>query len=559
MLTSLHIRNLALVEDLSLDFKEGFTVLTGETGAGKSLLVDALALLVGGRADSEVVRQGTDRAMVDGVVEGPYDPWAEFLSRHGFPDEQPVVLRREVSAAGRSRAWINGVPCNTGDLREAGRIWMRLASQHDHQSLLQEERHLTLLDEVLGLSPDLGESTQRVREAHQALLGRRRSESERQDRLVWLEEHLEALRKLQPKPGEWTLLRAEREPLRHGALLEGLYREAWEELHQAVPHLETALRGLGRGVTVYPDAQVTVDRLRSTLLELEDLTAGTQDQALAWARLGTSRLEAVEDRLAAYERMARRHRAEPDDLAQVLQRLQEEQHQLAGGEQSLEVLEKALARASEAYLAEAEALHARRAEALPALEREAHRRLAALGMPHARLQVRLGVGEEAGSPVQRLGQAVRLAPTGFSTAALWIEPNVGEGFRPLARIASGGELSRVLLALLGSARSQAPAQPLTLVLDEVDAGLGGETALAVGQALHELATHQQVLAVTHLAQVAARAHHHGLLQKETRDGRTRSHLEWLQDRHRLRELARLLSGHPDREEALVHAGMLMER
>ena len=173
MLTSLRIQNLALVEDLAIELAPGFTVLTGETGAGKSLLVDALSLLVGARGDGDLVRQGTDRAVVEAVAEGGVTAWKAFLDDRGLPAEQPVVLRREVAAGGRSRAWVNGGACSLADLREAGRIWMRLTSQHDHQSLMAEERHLGLLDEVLGIRPDLGPETAAVKDA-QARLARAR-------------------------------------------------------------------------------------------------------------------------------------------------------------------------------------------------------------------------------------------------------------------------------------------------------------------------------------------------------------------------------------------------
>ncbi len=556
MLTSIRIRNLALVEDLTLELRGGFTVLTGETGAGKSLLVDALSLLVGARGDSEVVRQGTERAQVEGVVEGRFEEWAAFLSERGFPEEQPVVLRREVSSAGRSRAWINGSACALADLREAGRLWMRLASQHDHQSLLSEERHLALLDEVLGLDPDLTEAVQAVREADLVLKARRRSESEREARLASLEELLEGLAKLSPKPGEWTALRAEREPLRHAALLESAYREAAEALQEALPRLETAQRAMARCVTILPETQEGSDRLRSSLLEIEDLGALAQDHAMRWSRAGAERLDQVEERLAAFERLARRHRCEPDELANVQQRLLEERKALSGGAASLAELERALDKACRTYLESAEALHTQRLTGLAPLEREVHGRLARLGMGSARLQIRLEAVAEAGSPVLRGGVAVKVTATGFTGAAIWIEPNVGEGFRPLAKIASGGELSRVLLALLG-AGARTGQGGLTLVLDEVDAGLGGETALAVGAALQDLAAAHQVLAVTHLAQVAARAHGHGFLSKETVDGRTRSQLAWLEGSTQHRELARLLSGHPDGKEALEHAKALV--
>jgi len=559
MLSALRIQNLALVEDLALEFQPGFTVLTGETGSGKSLLVDALSLLVGARADGEAVRHGAERAVAEGVVEGDFELWQDFLGARGLPEEVPVVLRREVSASGRSRAWINGAATSLTDLKEAGRLWMRLASQHDHQSLMQEERHLALLDEVLGLKPDLETAVQSVREAESRLKARRKSEAQRADRLVWLAEQLEQLEKLSPREGEWSQLREEREPLRHAAHLEVSYREAAEALGSALPEAEAGARALVRAASILPAAQLESDRLRSTLLELEDLLATFRDQCVHWGRHGAERLEIIEERLAAFERLARRHRCEPDELAGRHKALLEEQRDLEGGSASMEQLERDLERACAVYLAEAGAVHEARASRLGDLEREVHARLARLGMGGARLQVRLAVAGEGGSPVLHQGRPVKLAATGYSQAALWIESNPGEGYRPLAKIASGGELSRVLLSFQGAGAilGRTKPEPMTLVLDEVDAGLGGETALAVGQAMADLAQFHQVLSVTHLAQVAARADHHGRLSKETLSGRTRSALTWVRDDAQVAELARLLSGHPDRPEALAHARTLV--
>ena len=560
MLSSLRIKHLALVEDLTLELREGFTVLTGETGAGKSLLVDALALLVGARGDSETVRTGEERATVEAVVEGDGGAWLAFLQDRGFPEEHPVVLRREVSATGRSRAWINGGACTLGDLREAGRLWMRLTSQHDHQSLLGEERHLALIDEASGIRADLGELASAVRQAEAALKARKRSEADRESRLVWLDEQLAAFRELDPKPGEWAQLREEREPLRHATLLEAAHREGAEALGSALPEAEGARRAMVRALTVWPEAQEATDRLRSVILELEDLHALCQDRALHFGRTGAHRLEEVESRLATFEKLSRRHRCEPEELASRFRELQAEAEALGSGSASLEVLEKALAKVVESYRKAAELLHTLRGDLLPRLEKSVHQRLAKLGMKGARLQIRLALAEEAASPVDHLGISVQVSAQGFSALSLWIESNPGEGFRPLAKIASGGELSRLMLALLGAGtslnQSEGPSG-LTLVLDEVDAGIGGETALAVGEAIQVLGARHQVLAVTHLAQVAARADRHGKLSKSTEGGRTRSHLEWAEGEGRLRELARLLSGHPDRPEALEHARVLL--
>ena len=561
MLTSLRIQNLALVEDLSLDIEAGFTVLTGETGAGKSLLVDALSLLVGARGDADLVRSGSERAVVEGVVEGHFEAWSAFLGERGLPEEQPVVVRREVGTNNRSRGWINGAACSMGDLREAGRIWMRLTSQHDHQSLLSEERHLGLLDETLGLAIDLSTETEAVREAEARVKARRKSESEREQRLEWLAEQIAELDKLAPKAGEWGQLRADREPLRHAAQLEQAFREAAETLREAQPKTETAHRALARAASILPDSQTDVDRLRSLLLELEDLLAVSQDQALRWSKEGVDRIEALEARLARYEKLARRHRCEPDELHDRLLAFREEQRNLLGGGEALADLEAQLAAAAEAYRTKAEAAHRQREKLIPALEKAVHQRLAKLGMGGALLQARLSLATEATSPVLQSGHPVKLSASGFSALAFWIESNPGEGFRPLAKIASGGELSRLMLALMGGSVGRKdvsdPALEYTLVLDEVDAGIGGETAIAVGAAVRELGTRHQVLAVTHLAQVAAQADHHGRLRKSTRAGRTRSELEWLDAEARVQELARLLSGHPDRPEARAHAQSLL--
>jgi len=560
MLASLRIQNLALVEDLALEFQGGFTVLTGETGAGKSLLVDALSLLVGARGDADMVRQGTSRAVAEAVVDGAFEAWQAFLAERGLPEEQPVVLRREVAGNGRSRAWINSGACSLADLREAGRIWMRLTSQHDHQSLLAEDRHLGLLDEVLGLRADLSAEAGAVREAQARLAARRRSEAQRGERLEWLAEQIADLDKLDPRPGEWLQLRSEREPLRHAVHLEQAFREGAEALHEAVRRVEDGHRAQARAAAILPAAQAEVDRLRSALLELEDLQALAQDQAIRWSREGVDRIEALETRLARFEKLARRHRCEPEDLHGRLEALRAEQGELQGGGASPAELEGVLARACEAYRALAEALHLQRAGRIQALEQEVHQRLARLGMRGCRLQLRLSLAEDPASPVLQSGLPARVAPQGFSALAIWIEPNVGEGFRPLAKVASGGELSRLMLALQGAGMvlGGAGGDPLVLVLDEVDAGIGGETAIAVGAAVRELGRRHQVLAVTHLAQVAARSEHHGLLRKEVQEGRTRSALAWLAGEARVRELARLLSGHPDRPEALAHARTLLE-
>ena len=331
MLVSLRIQNLALVEDLSLEWGPGFTVLTGETGAGKSLLVDALSLLVGARGDAELIRHGAERATVEAVVEGRFEAWRAFLAERGLPEEQPVVLRREIGS----------------------------------------------------------------------------SQADREQRLEQLAEALADLDKLAPKPGEWAQLKADREPLRHAVHLEGAFREAAEALNEGLPKVELAHKALMRAVAHWPDAVAEQDRLRSAVLELEDLLALAQDQALRWAGAGADRIEAMEARLALYERLARRHRCEPEELPDRLQTLKAEQRSLLAGDVPIKELESTLARAVETYRRGAEVLHGRRMATLPQLEAEVQKRLGRLGMKGARIQLRLVLAEDSASPVEQSGRAVR--------------------------------------------------------------------------------------------------------------------------------------------------------
>ena len=530
--------------------------MTGETGAGKSLLVDALALLLGARGDSEFVRAGEERATVEAVIDGNFEKWDYLLRERGLPAEQPIIIRREVSSGSRSRAWINGSPVALADLREAGKIWIRLTSQHDHQSLLREERHLGLFDEIIGIQADLSTEAMAVQDAEIRLKVRRDSEANRENRLEDLAEILGNLEKLAPKPHEWTQLKAEREPLRHATHLEEAWKESAEAFRNARPYLETAQRALSRVVAILPDMQFEQDRMRSVLIELDDLQARSEDESAKWSVRGANRLEEVESRLARYERFARRLHCEPDELSEKLALLKNERAALMDGDESIAELEKVLKIAADTYCSAAVALQTLRQEHIRPLEKKIHKHLAQLGMSGARLQIRICTAEDPKSSVFLQGRGIRVSKKGATHLAFWIEPNVGEGFRPLEKIASGGELSRIMLSMMGAGKGIG--EDLTLVLDEVDAGIGGETAIAVGESIRDLGRKHQVLAVTHLAQVAARADHHGVLYKETLVGRTRATLTWAEGEQQIRELARLLSGHPDGAEAQAHAKSLLK-
>jgi DNA repair protein RecN (Recombination protein N) len=559
MIISLRIQNLALVDDLFVDFKSGFTVLTGETGAGKSLLIDALALLIGSRGDGGMVRQGSERAIVESIVDGNFETWNTFLEERGLPNEQPIVLRREITSSGRSRAWLNGSACNLADLREAGRIWIRLTSQHDYQSLMTEDRHLFLLDEILGIRPNLTAEVETIKEIQTNLAAKKMSESKVTERLDWLTEKIADLTKLNPKKHEWSTLHLEREPLRHAAQLVQSFRDSVEALGQASCNVEICHRILMRTVDMLPTIKNDLDRLSSVMFELEDILSLTKSQVSHWSNKGVDYIEAIESRMANFEKLARCHHCEPDELAQRLSELTIERNGLLASNSNIEQLTSALQKACEHYCINAEALHKHRMTLAKKLEYAVDQQLKDLGITGARLQIRLTTTKDMSSPAIQNENPVKISIYGFSSATIWIESNIGEGFKPLAKTASGGELSRLMLALQSAAMTLHSNihDPLVLVLDEVDAGIGGEAAIAVSKAIGKLSCYHQVLVVTHLAQVASSADHHGFLHKKVQNGRTRSNLTWLSRDNRLGELARLLSGHPNNPQAIAHAHSLL--
>jgi len=560
MIISLRIQNLALINDLSIDFSPGFTVLTGETGAGKSLLVCAIALLIGTRGDGGLVRCGSEKATVESVVDGDPARWKTFLEERGLPNKQPVVLRREISSNGRSRTWLNGSACNLADLRDAGHIWVRLTSQHNYQHLMAEDKHLTLLDEILGIHANLSTEVEIIKEIQAKLTAKKSNEAARTERLVWLNEKIADLTKLSPKNSEWSSLQIEREPLRHAAQLGQSFSESVEALDQANHNVEICHRILARTAAVLPTIKNDVSRLRSVMLELEDILAITKSQVNYWSNKGADYIEVLESRMASFESLARYHHCEPDELVKRLSEMIIERDILLVDDCNSEELTINLEKACGNYRTAAELLHSHRASLMQKLEDEVCKRLKDLGIVNARLQIRLTIAEDTNSPVTHNGHRIKVSAHGFSNAVIWIESNTGEGFKPLAKTASGGELSRFMLALQCAASILGTnlGNQLTLVLDEVDAGIGGETAIAVGNAISNLSNHyHQILVVTHLAQVAARADNHGFLHKATLDGRTHSNLHWLSNHDKYPELARLLSGHPNNPKAIAHAKSLL--
>jgi DNA repair protein RecN (Recombination protein N) len=568
MLTTLRIQGLAVVDEVEVRLGPGLNVLTGETGAGKSLLVSALHLVLGGRAGADVIREGADEAVVEALFELPAGHAAfRRLEAAGVSPPSPgedgsaeLLVRRVVSRGGRSRAFANGALCTLGMLEGALRGVVDLTGQHEHVSLLDAATHLDLLDAFGGTAAP-GGLRERYRAAHASLAALVResraleeAEAERGRRADYLAFQLRELEEVDPRPGEDAALEAERKVLAAAARLAEAARAAealaYGEEGSAAERLGQALRALAEAETLDPRLAGTVGLLRSAAAEAEEAARDLRGYA---STLGgdPERLQAVDDRLAALRAVARKHGGSLGAALERREGMRAELARLDGSGERREALRREIeARGAEA-LRLAEELSAERRRAARAFAKAVAHELEALAMARCRLDVALGDPEGA---IEVAGK--RLGASGAEGAEILIAPNPGEPARPLARIASGGELSRVLLAVK---RALARADPVaTYVFDEVDGGIGGAVAEAVGRALADVARERQVLCVTHLPQVAAFADRHARVEKRVSAGRTSAEVVPLDtEPERRAEVARMLAGQTVTASALEHAGALM--
>ena len=532
MLLSLAVRNFVIVDELAIDFSPGFTVLTGETGAGKSILIDALQLALGERAEADVVREGAARAEVSAEfrVGGEAASWLRENELAG--DADTALLRRVVDAGGRSRAFVNGTAVTLAQLRVLGDLLLDVHGQHAHQSLLRPMAQLALLDSHAGLATmahavatayAAWRQAVRTLDEAQAMEGSARAE---QDRLRWIVEELEPVA---PRAGEWAEVEAEHRRLAHGAsLLEGS-QAAVEQLAEAedsaLARVDRAADQLSRLSDYDGRLQPVVEALAGARAQLDD-AARTLNRYLDAADLDQARLAEVEARVAELHAAARRFRCAPEELAPLLDSSREKLAALAAAG-DLQALRAREASARDEYDHTAAALGRKRAKAADDMAREVTRAMQELSMVGGRFEVEL-------SPCER-------SASGAERAEFLVAGHAGVSPRPLARVASGGELARISLAIAVIAAKATPVA--TLIFDEVDAGIGGAVAETVGRLLKRLGGERQVLCVTHLPQVAARGDQHLLVSKEQAgDGRPVCRIVPLDRRARIDEIARMLGG-----------------
>jgi len=555
MLRHLRVTNFAILSDVELELGAGMNVLTGETGAGKSLIVEAVNLLRGGRASADIPRAGADEAVVEAIVEVPEDLRARVagvIEGAGLPasDEDSVFIRRVIQRGGRSRTYVNGALTTAARLAELGALLIDLSGQHQHQGLVDPARHRETLDAFGGAAPlalAMTEAWSELRRCDDELATLGGDEREREARCDFLRFQLEELDGAGLVPGEDLTIDAERARLASVDLLQGAARGAEEVLYggddSARDRVAAAARELERARRV----DVTLEPLAQRLTEIETLIDDTADQLRAYAdRLegDPERLAYLDERLALIRRLLRKHKgAALDEVLAKAVELRAELDALSSRDTRLAELAAARTKAEAAAIAAATAISQSRKKAARKLEKEVAGSLVELGMGSARLSVVI--------------EARPLGPTGADRVELMLASNKGEDTRPLAKVASGGELSRIMLAMkLALRRADEVA---TYVFDEVDTGIGGATAQVVGAQIRAVASAEsgrQVLCVTHLPQIAAYADHHFHVEKSEVAGRTETHVSKLGATARKDELARMLGGHAT-SKARAHAAELI--
>ncbi|MDU4255066.1 DNA repair protein RecN [Pseudomonas sp.] len=553
MLVHLSVHNYAIVEHLDLELAAGMTVITGETGAGKSIMLDALGLALGDRADSGVVRPGSDKADilasfdVSAIAEA-----RDWLAERDLEQDGPCILRRVITAEGRSRAYINGTPCPLGDLKHLGELLIDIHSQHEHQSLLKADTHRRLLDEYAG-SQDLARqvhlAAQRWKQTRQELDRLSRNGDEQRARHQLLSYQLEELENLGLGDNELETLEAEHKTQSNAGSLIAACRQVVElcsenDAGNVLSALTSSLNRLTAFQSQPAALGEAVNLLSSAQIQVEE-AIGELNRFVDHFDADPMRLQQLEERLDAIYSLARKHRVQPHELQDLQQRLLDELEALNADDEAVERLGDELAAYARHYQEKADELSRIRQEAAPELAKAVEVEMQRLGMPGGRFAIEL-----------RQSSSDEPQVSGLEHLEFLVSANPGQPMKGLAKVASGGELSRISLAIqvITAQTSRIP----TLVFDEVDVGIGGPTAEVVGQLLRRLGDRGQVLTVTHLPQVAAQGHQHLFVHKDRDTSETRTAVANLKKAERIEEIARMLGGVDLTKESLAHARKMVD-
>ena len=567
MLRHLHIEDYALIDSLDIEFRPGFNSLTGETGSGKSIVVDAVGLLLGEKASSEMIRSGAERARITGVfvpaslrkeTPGRWERLRSLLAASGveMPDPEDLILQRDTLPGGKSRVLVSHQPATVGLLKTMAPLLAEVHGQNEQQELFSPGTQLEILDRFGGLT-SLASTVRKHFERWKELRARQenllRTHEERLRQLDLWQFQQREIEQAGLVAEEDQRLEEEKQVLAHAARIQASLASAYDRLYDSAQSSVASLSSASRSLEEVSPYDLSLKPLLESLLaakvSAEDVALSLRDY-LFRLEASPGRLEEVENRLALLDRLKRKYGPALEDVIRYGEQVAAQIRGAESGEQLSQVLEGQLEQAARAYESAAREISQGRAEAARQLQQAVEKELKALAMKGTAFEARLTT---TSAPED-------WRTSGMDRAEFLISPNPGEPLRPLARIASGGEISRVMLALETAVDARADSRDAghTLIFDEVDVGIGGRAAETVGQKLRQLGQRRQVLCVTHLPQIASFAEHHFRVEKIERNGRTVTRVQYLEGKERVEELARMLSGSRITEAVLKHAGQMLQ-
>lgn len=547
MLTHLSIQNYAIVEHLDLELHAGMTAITGETGAGKSIMLDALGLCLGDRCDSTVVRAGSTKADILASFDISHIPEASaWLAQNDLLDESNCLLRRVINQDGRSRAYINGTPCPLSHLKSLGELLIDIHSQHEHQSLLKSDTHRRLLDEYAGIKQQAAEVKNLAlswRQTQQKLQQLTNTSEEQQAKQQLLQYQLDELTELALSGNEVEQLEVEQQTLYNADAILAACQTTIDLCTDDQASILTTLKHCIRNLTSFKVPQTdlieVINLLSSAQIQIEE-AVNEVNQFIGHFEANPERLQQVDSRLDRIYSLARKHHIQANELPTLMHDLAQELAATIKTDESVAQLNQQLENLHQKYQLESDKLSKLRQKAAVALSQAVQREIQSLGMPGGQFSVQL-TPNNSGEP----------QPFGLENIEFLVSSNAGQPLKPLNKVASGGELSRISLAI--QVITAKTSRVSTLVFDEVDVGIGGPTAEIVGQLLRQLGKQGQVIAVTHLAQVAAQGHQHLFVHKEQVNHATVTAITLLNKKQRIEELARMLGGIDLTKESIAHA------
>jgi DNA repair protein RecN (Recombination protein N) len=561
MLNQLVISDFAIINHLEISFRQGLNIISGETGAGKSIIINAVNLILGGRASADLIRSGAKEARVEALFNMPDgSPVSEYISEMDIPFNGELLIKRIVSREGRNRIMINGSIATLQTLSAIGMMMISISGQHENQLLLKQENHLYLLDDFGSLAAEragVAESFNR----HEALkdsVGRIereiRESRERQDLAVF---QMNEISSAKIKDGEDTPLEDEKKRLRYAEqlkeIISGSYQAIYEKEDSVLSAIHSCIKGIEKGAAMDRRLEAIGRSLSSLRAELEEIALqirGLQDSVM----ISPSRLEEVEERLQILNNLKRKYGPSLEDVLSFKERISGMIDNLDRKEKELEGIKKELNTQKPDLVSRANALSIKRKGLAKKLERSIEAELARLEMRGTRFEVRF-IEEDLGNKDDPDILIKSIRSDGYDRLEFMLSPNIGEDLKPLSKIASGGELSRIMLALKSILAKKASVE--TIIFDEVDSGIGGATAEVIGEKLQSLAEYHQILCITHLPQIASKGDTHFLVSKTVRKNRSQTAISALSREERVNEIARLLGGKVVSEQAIAHAKQML--